>query len=871
MDDDWKPHKIKGPGDDDNDGNKRKAKIVFLPIPEELKQKGLKNIIYARTFISIDYNGRLFTFTIHKEDITKTQVLFDKALDHEVDAAIRGEIWFKCIAANWLKHVYTEHEIEMDAIGGIGDAEGLLELAKENSKQIFKDEYKVAHAAVMINEHLEILPIGEIRFKNWLRKTVRKECNAIVRSQLIEEVVNTLIADVDFDGQPCKELGLRIASSTDNELKWYYDLTNDPHEYIEITSEGWKIAKNAIIFRRFDHQKQQDYPTAAQDYPADIFDQFMDLLNVKKENRLILKCYIVSLFIPNLQKAVLMVHGEQGTAKSMLEELLKMLADPSIIKTLSFPKDLAELVQQLSHHSLTYYDNLSRIPEWISDLLCRATTGSGFSKRRLYTNDQDVVYSIMRAIGFNGINLAATKADLLDRGIIIQTDTIPKGNRRKIKAIWDKFYSIRPQLLAYILNTLVKAIKWKNENPKVELIKELPRMADWAEWCELISRCMGESDNAFINAYNDNVNLQTEEVIEGSDLAIVVRLFAADKQDNWEFRDTPTAVLVHLNLVADANNIDRRSKYWPKTAARLSRSLKLLQRTLREIDIEIQWDKDRSTQNNTRIIVIRKLPSEPSDRPITRNQAQNLGNKLDDTNQPDSKLLSDNELLSDKKTENRAQNRLSDGRTASDDTFRIDVKKLMKCEGVLSGNKSKLVYDAEPATGALYVTEKNPSFISGEIRMRGKDGGSYPYNYLEMIDKLFGPDNDTIEVCSHSVKGVNLGGSCFTVDINPDCNPDLAADGQTLADIPDNKFSRWRCDPPYNAKTAKKMYGTELHITAKLLQEGARICKPGSLMFLLLSQNYQHCPVGVKRIGRISISVIPNNEERVLNIFLKLQ
>jgi hypothetical protein len=34
---------------------------------------------------------------------------------------------------------------------------------------------------------------------------------------------------------------------------------------------------------------------------------------------------------------------------------------------------------------------------------------------RLYTNDDDVVYSLMRAIGFNGINLAATRPDLLDR------------------------------------------------------------------------------------------------------------------------------------------------------------------------------------------------------------------------------------------------------------------------------------------------------------------------------------------------------------------------------------------------------------------------------------------------------------------------
>lgn len=48
------------------------------------------------------------------------------------------------------------------------------------------------------------------------------------------------------------------------------------------------------------------------------------------------------------------------------------------------------------------------------------------------------------------------------------------------------------------------------------------------------------------------------------------------------------------------------------------------------------------------------------------------------------------------------------------------------------------------------------------------------------------------------------------------------------------------------------------------------VCRPGSLMFLLLgAQNYQMCPKGVKRIGWIAITIIPNNEMRCLNIFLK--
>jgi hypothetical protein len=92
--------------------------------------------------------------------------------------------------------------------------------------------------------------------------------------------------------------------------------------------------------------------------------------------------------------------------------------------------------------------------------------------------------------------------------------------------------------------------------------------------------------------------------------------------------------------------------------------------------------------------------------------------------------------------------------------------------------------------------------MSGQVRVRGKGGGKYPFHYLEMIDYVFGEEN-TIEVCSGSI---NEG--CFTVDINQETYPRAVDDGQTLAKIPSNKFCRWRCDPPYNKDTARKMYGT---------------------------------------------------------------
>jgi hypothetical protein len=199
------------------------------------------------------------------------------------------------------------------------------------------------------------------------------------------------------------------------------------------------------------------------------------------------------------------------------------------------------------------------------------------------------------------------------------------------------------------------------------------------------------------------------------------------------------------------------------------------------------------------------------------------------------------------------------------DTF--NLLDLIKCDYYHSKDNNYAIIEATPATGILYVTENSPYFLSGHVRLRGKERGRYPYKYLEMIDRIFGPEENTIEVCSHSQFQKAL-----TVDINPDNRPDIVDDAQILSKIESNRFNRWSCDPPFNNNTAGKMYGTKLPVTLKLLEAGARVCKPGSLLFLLLGpQNFQWTPIGVKRIGWIAITIVPNNELRALHIFYKIK
>lgn len=229
------------------------------------------------------------------------------------------------------------------------------------------------------------------------------------------------------------------------------------------------------------------------------------------------------------------------------------------------------------------------------------------------------------------------------------------------------------------------------------------------------------------------------------------------------------------------------------------------------------------------------------------------------------------------------------------DQSHLNILDLVKCPHHIRYDERYVITHAYPATGILFITSSSQFFITGKLSMKGKDGGRYPYKYEEMINHLFGTERNRIEVCSGTIKGrtwtsssvlsslnikdslssvLNLSSSSslpFTVDINPHLNPDYVADAQILDGVPNGVFNRWMADPPYNLSTARKMYGTELPSPIRLLEAGARVCKTGSLLFLLLGKPYQPCPNGVRRIGCIDISVIPNNEVRFLNIYWKYE
>ena len=76
---------------------------------------------------------------------------------------------------------------------------------------------------------------------------------------------------------------------------------------------------------------------------------------------------------------LLAMSGEQGSAKTILSKLLRALVDPNVAPVRALPRDERELMIAANNGHLLAFDNLSGLPAWLSDALCRVASGGSFA------------------------------------------------------------------------------------------------------------------------------------------------------------------------------------------------------------------------------------------------------------------------------------------------------------------------------------------------------------------------------------------------------------------------------------------------------------------------------------------------------------
>ena len=103
------------------------------------------------------------------------------------------------------------------------------------------------------------------------------------------------------------------------------------------------------------------------------------------------------------------IAGEQGsaTAKTVLPKLLRAVIDPSVAPVWALPRDERELFIDASNGHVLAFDNVSGLPPWLSDTLCRLTSGGAFSTSRLFTDQDEILFAVVRPVVLNRIEMSS--------------------------------------------------------------------------------------------------------------------------------------------------------------------------------------------------------------------------------------------------------------------------------------------------------------------------------------------------------------------------------------------------------------------------------------------------------------------------------
>ncbi len=481
-------------------------------------------------------------------------------------------------------------------------ADILLTLAE--SLEVFHTADGQAFARVPSQGHLEVHGIKGRGFKQWLGRQFYEHTQKAPSSQALQDALNVIEAKALF-GEAEREVFVRLGHQAG---RIYLDLGSTDWSAIEVDAQGWRlVVEPPVMFRR---------PAGLLPLPVPQSPGNLGLLrqvgNLRKRDSYILAvAWLVGALHPYGPYLALALQGEQGSGKSLTARLLRQVIDPSQGDLRAAPHNERDLMIAAANGWVVAFDNLSGVPTWLSDALCRIATGGALSARTLYCDREETILEAKRPLLLNGIATVASRHDLVDRAIILSLPTIPEDQRRSESEIWQDFESAHPSLLAGLLDAVSAAIRNKG---KVSLTI-LPRMADAALWVAQAEEALPWKTGAFLAAYRDNRDRAVAASLEADQVAVAI-LALMEHRDSWE--GTASDLLEALSN--HTSEQIQKSKYWPKAANQIAGRLTRVATFLRQA-AGLECTTGERIHGGRRILRINKKNAVTPVTPVTKSTA----------------------------------------------------------------------------------------------------------------------------------------------------------------------------------------------------------------------------------------------------------
>lgn len=451
--------------------------------------------------------------------------------------------------------------------------------------------------------HPEHWRIDSLGFREWLGWLAHTELKAAPASETIKSCQNALSGIGKFEGVEHKP-ARRVAK--DKSGIWI-DLGDDHWRAIHVTATGWRIVSSPPVrFLRNKAMRSLPIPEL-----NGSIDPLWRLSNIPLEDRPLVLGWMLECYRSDTPYPVLELIGEQGSAKSTTQETLRTFIDPNKVMLRGRPKGVEDVYVAAGSNHLVSLENLSGISPELSDALCTIATGGGQAGRQFYTNGEEHIIEAHNPVVLNGIGAVIIRADLLDRAIAL---CLPMIQERMTEDEHNAALSeASPGILGALLDLFVNTLAML---PKVVIPPaQRPRMADFAQLGEAMTRAMGGKEGEFLTLYTNHRRDAIRRTVDSNPVSVACMEFV---EKGHAYAGTVKGLLEKLNNFSMSME---RGDYWPRSPRGLGDSLRRVAPALRQIGIQVSVDaKPRRDGVHCEVRLATDTPDDPLS--ATRHQSK---------------------------------------------------------------------------------------------------------------------------------------------------------------------------------------------------------------------------------------------------------
>lgn len=440
--------------------------------------------------------------------------------------------------------------------------------------QLHHDADRNAVAVIPMPSRREVWRVYSSGFEDWLRAAYWRAKEMGVPETTMKSALATLAAAGINDGEEIS-IHVRAAESTDG---YVIDLADEQWRAIHVTPQGWRVVNESpVYFTRTPSMRPLPMPA-----PIGVTHGDVGLLwqhtNIPAHCRVMVLAWLLDCFRPDTPFPVLELVGEQGSAKSTTQSVLRSLVDPNKVMLRGRPKTVEDVFVAAANNWLVSYENLSGLTPEQQDAFCTLATGGGFASRQLYTNGEEHVMETKRPVVLNGIAVVATRPDLIDRVINVDLPTIAAEARRDdadTHAGWERD---QPKVFAGLLDLFSAALAIL---PTVKLTQK-QRMADYERLGEAVGRALGFAPGEFQQQYAELVRAGIDRALESNAVAQALDKYIAERvlPINWQGTAGQLYDLLNTHSIPDRSS-------WPRSPKGLSDQLRRIAPAYRAKGIDI--------------------------------------------------------------------------------------------------------------------------------------------------------------------------------------------------------------------------------------------------------------------------------------------